>query len=703
MIHQVQLKNVGIHQDLCHRFSSGVNVILGNNGSGKSTLIRSIMGSLSGEWGTSKSKMVSFDYSGKDSWAELEFDAADERVTIRSSLVSSAVLFKVGSGEFESVPRKQVDSFVEDRFHCSMDTLNRVAFSNQGDLRIFEHLSPADRQEFFSRTLGLSHFDTIFERLSRFLSKVPVVDISAIEASIVSTKESIIKDRNTLAECVVDEACVEGLRRDLERGKTELEECESQWRAIRQDSSRNVEIDLLESEISSLLENQKTLEDQLSQLSATESKNQSIREMCHRALQQQEEFEINSSRRKSLLSEMANKGRQMNDLIEERSRIGDVKDSKKEQLYLDFLEQQLYQIKGYIEPFQYCPICASQLSEEAISNWRLRFLEDLEKIKDSRNGMGDLVLKEESSRRRLYEINHSLSVLNADIENRTKEFREFQTLSDPGYSIPELQRQLSEVSSRANEVSNLHLQLGMVTRFLTEKRARLSELKARIETTVLSSNSEEDLFNELTRLRKKVCDTTSELQKLESELAIKNRLEDTISSLSKYLTQLEERKASIIVKNQKRDYLQCLQGIFHRECLPAVWLQNRVESLLSHINREFDYFLPGSEVRFNADQFEFEVKTRKEKEFHSLSYLSGGLKSIFGFCIRLALSEVFLSKVDWLILDEPTANLSESSVELLRERLHSFSKQFRRQVIVVTHSKEFARSSDSILQLELSK
>jgi lipoprotein-releasing system ATP-binding protein len=84
----------------------------------------------------------------------------------------------------------------------------------------------------------------------------------------------------------------------------------------------------------------------------------------------------------------------------------------------------------------------------------------------------------------------------------------------------------------------------------------------------------------------------------------------------------------------------------------------------------------------------------KERAHHKAGELSGGEQQ------RVGLARALAGKPKYLLADEPTGNLDETTGEKIAGMLRELHKTHRLTSVYVTHSREFARSCDRVLRLQ---
>ncbi len=91
-------------------------------------------------------------------------------------------------------------------------------------------------------------------------------------------------------------------------------------------------------------------------------------------------------------------------------------------------------------------------------------------------------------------------------------------------------------------------------------------------------------------------------------------------------------------------------------------------------------------ARLNADNdYILEVLTLKNNWIRVEGLLSGGERACASLSIRIAISLILTKKLGLLILDEPTHNLDEKSIEALSNVLEEELPDLVEQIFIVTH------------------
>ena len=124
--------------------------------------------------------------------------------------------------------------------------------------------------------------------------------------------------------------------------------------------------------------------------------------------------------------------------------------------------------------------------------------------------------------------------------------------------------------------------------------------------------------------------------------------------------------------------------------------KNNVSLVFQNYNL-IDYLTPIENVRLvnkNASEtILFELGLDKSQINRNVMKLSGGQQQ------RVAIARALVSEAPIILADEPTGNLDVDTAGEIIEILKKLAKERNKCVIVVTHSKEVANSTDIILEL----
>ena len=142
-----------------------------------------------------------------------------------------------------------------------------------------------------------------------------------------------------------------------------------------------------------------------------------------------------------------------------------------------------------------------------------------------------------------------------------------------------------------------------------------------------------------------------------------------------------------------------LQGLFkHNGSATEIYVNTKMKRMCSCINEYLAGFSSSYKVKVNRDNefiCQFPGKTILAGE------LSGGQKVVLSLAFRFAACEVFASKTNLIVLDEPTTWLDKKRIASFGEILStvkSMSQRKHLQVFVVTHEHSLMPNFDQVIE-----
>lgn len=102
--------------------------------------------------------------------------------------------------------------------------------------------------------------------------------------------------------------------------------------------------------------------------------------------------------------------------------------------------------------------------------------------------------------------------------------------------------------------------------------------------------------------------------------------------------------------------------------------------------------LPRKEIEEKAKEL-LEMVGLKDRMNHKPDKLSGGEKQ------RVAIARALINSPDIVLADEPTGNLDLETSEMIHNLFLKINREYKQTIIVVTHSLEFAKLTNSIYEI----
>ena len=166
----------------------------------------------------------------------------------------------------------------------------------------------------------------------------------------------------------------------------------------------------------------------------------------------------------------------------------------------------------------------------------------------------------------------------------------------------------------------------------------------------------------------------------------------TLLSMLAYLDQTTKGDIFYQSKNIKHideDFYRskCVSVIFqHYNLLPNYSAYDNIMTML-YVNKY------AGDTKLHADEILDIVALPKEKRSVEARFLSGGEQQ------RVAIARALASDAEVILADEPTGNLDDSNAQNIMQIFKKLKEQFRKCIIIVTHSGEIAKQCDCIYNL----
>ena len=361
-----------------------------------------------------------------------------------------------------------------------------------------------------------------------------------------------------------------------------------------------------------------------------------------------------------------------------------------------------------------CPICNSKIDEVKKRKILEEKILNVNKLKTRLNELSDNLIKIEKE---LSNIKTGLDFVSKYspeyVEMLLKRKNELEEEIDK--ISKELRKEISEeLRIKERELNDLENKLKYLepvyNRYISSlevlKEKNLNEIlkerervKREIDEILRNIGSEEEILLKMNELRKRKEAIENELQNILKNIS---KLEGMISTESENLKYYENRLKEIKEKISEREvltrfvkFLERVRKIFGKD-----YLQRKIrEQYIPLIERYTKYFfkkfnIPFSDIRLSED---LDIIIIRENGKLPLDSLSGGEKISLALSLRLAISRIFASKMELLILDEPTIHLDSNR----KYCLINIIKELKDipQIIIVTHDKEFEQLGENVIEV----
>lgn len=186
-----------------------------------------------------------------------------------------------------------------------------------------------------------------------------------------------------------------------------------------------------------------------------------------------------------------------------------------------------------------------------------------------------------------------------------------------------------------------------------------------------------------------------ELDKRQVQYAAQQtRIRDELARLA----ELQERQQTA---RRWRDDLEFMRSIVHRNALPTRLLEAVLAKAVERTNERLEAF--GNPFYVTLDEELSLVAVKRSGRREMARRLSGGQKVVLAIAFRLAVLDLFKSRIGMLALDEPTAGLDTDNMDFLTEVLGNLGAGAAgQQLILITHDRRLERIFDRTLELTAS-
>jgi len=173
----------------------------------------------------------------------------------------------------------------------------------------------------------------------------------------------------------------------------------------------------------------------------------------------------------------------------------------------------------------------------------------------------------------------------------------------------------------------------------------------------------------------------------------KEQLQTTLSNYEKRYTQI---KTEINLLTNSRELYQ--KGSTTLRLRISERFANLASRALKYIFQRDDIkFIVELDIKSNLPSATFYVEIADHR-MNPKEALGGSIYEVIGVCLRLVCLEVFGLKGP-LMLDEPLRSVDETNLKNALEFIQEYCKETNRQLFIVTHSDQIARSGDKIFEV----
>ncbi len=706
MITRVNLSNWMSHKNTEVSFNKGKILIFGKNGSGKTSIIEGILYGLFGSITDSyrsiaKTNKKDFIRDGaKSANIEVEFIVQNRKVNIKRNIYAG------NKGEESSLyiddklktrNNDEISKEVEKMLGIQRDIFLKVLYGAQDGIYKILNLRPKELKTYLDTIFGIEQHQTRIDRIT--------IMMKAIDKEIKENMAVLIEIKKRYQQRLMNiEEELKVLKEKLDKYEKILKDREQREIALKQKlpeiskkynehKKYKTEYDINKGTIAQLRDEIKRLEDELKTYN----------------------IDLDKEQIRIKLEEIGQKLKE----IEEKKRINDnLKDQKRD------IELKIQEMIGQIKIMEE----KNKDINYRIENYKQEINKQRQKI-DLLNktilGIPLIILAILLFNIGIlsilfviilaYIINYVKTNMEKTLNNMEKELKELnQLLEDNKKNINSLNTSIEDHRQKVEEINNIINQKLDDEELLKNEQQQLIEIERKLDRKK-EIEAKVDKYKE--ELKNKEAYLTALLQELErlknidqEFLNVNSELSSLRSSIENIIVTIEQIKSSINArirdKKELLPYLEELeQGEKNLELKRALWkdldeINSKMKDLMvksrarlidvlnMNLEKYWNSLYYGKiygdpKIVVNEEGYELTIKTGDK--LVSVDRMSGGEKTVYALAMRLGILDIISKKLRVIILDEPTHNLDDLSIDNLIDNINKLAMESIDQFIIITH------------------
>ncbi len=305
-----------------------------------------------------------------------------------------------------------------------------------------------------------------------------------------------------------------------------------------------------------------------------------------------------------------------------------------------------------------------------------------------------------------------------DIDKIKKEFEELSQNKNKIISHISEKETKEKIQKQIEDLKQKEKEFITIQQFVKQKEGvdkqikNISEQIKKVEKEIKALEKEipsiSGLEREMNSLKEKVDKLNLEIERWKSDLTPIEielaKISQEIENKTKILKEEEEKLKLVNEIKEKIEKHKKLEFAFGPKGIQKIIRDNVLYKLPNITNVIFSAFdFPFKQIKF-TENFDISLLAptfEKEDRYIGVNAISGGQKVALGLALRLAIGKFLSGKAEFLILDEPTIHLDEQRRnDLVNILLSIKSKNFVKQLIVITHDREIEDTADTIYHVE---
>jgi exonuclease SbcC len=691
------VENYCQHEARTVDFAPGMTLITGPNGSGKSNLLSGIIAALTGDSRHSAGVKSSCVRHGAPKSAKSQVRLVFEHA---GRIATATCGFRPGSRSFVVEGEKEVtkDSPVRDAIEAFLgttsDILSNYVLVGQHDLFSVFNQTPSKRTQMLHGLFGLDKAGDIWNELGAAIQLLPTympVDVPA-------RREALRLAEIAVVEC---QSAIPAASQEQLRERVRF--CETVVRDVQQQSE-------LEARHAQAVQELSSVEAELQNFAAEQAIRLSSRDVatgqaarCPAILA----YAATKRRAMTLEDDIRRKQHQLSGLPSVPAPVGYLPPAERQvvQQQLDSLRVSYESAVSIVNSVgisadiskAVCSKCGQSLApvQHVVTKARA----DVAAIGPMLSKALDAVKQSEQWDRSVLHIQAQRQAITADIERLTSELSALSF--SPPEGVPESADDAEKLAASITEgLTRINTEFEIIAQTVMKLNARHRSLKEQVDQLSAQRASQISRNVSMTQALADLASANNELQQaMTAAFALRSAVSARDAAVAA-LAEAEETLAETRRIAEKRDVLQSLRTLYHRDAMPKVMASDMMRRLVYVTNEFLTEFGPPFHLDVDSEG-EFVVQFPAGK-MQPPGRLSGGERVILALAFRLAVHATFAAQIKLICLDEPTVGLDEYNLDCLGrafQRLGVISRSAGLQVVVVTHEQSIAHLFDHQIRL----
>jgi exonuclease SbcC len=339
--------------------------------------------------------------------------------------------------------------------------------------------------------------------------------------------------------------------------------------------------------------------------------------------------------------------------------------------------------------------------------------EDVSVLKDEFTRLNNTNAKRAADIKNIEKLEFEIKKLEFALQGYTEEeVKHFNDLDIAALDkqVIELNDKVEQWSSKLDELSKTYI---TVNQLISAKETELKRSEEFADACDRLSLKKDTIFNSFPPQLKQLVgeggdikDTLLEKNKTYNQLEAKAaQLKIQANSIRKRLKEIEDK---IKLDGEKRAVIQELQRVvnaFSRQGIPMSYVQHKFDSLVSMTQDNLEIMDANFAIIPHPSKpvsLQFYRLDEPGQVLFDHDKLSGGQKVRLSIAFLLAVQQLVIPDLGFLVLDEPSTHLDEEARENLKELLLNLNQQLEStdtQILVCDHARELEPAFVNVIQL----